>query len=330
MKNIKSLFSILLVSLFLISCIPQRKYQDLSEKQEQCEEENNALKARVQNLDEASTEFSTKMEVANRKLEALISDTAVLGTSLRILRSQYDKINALNEELLQKSSTLRAGSESENRALMAELEETRLSLQKKEDELTQLAAELNAKEEELILREETVNELRSLLAEKDSAVDALRQKVANALLGFEGKGLTIEQKNGKVYVRMEAKLLFATGSTKVDQSGKKAVIDLAKAIQDQDDLEILVEGHTDTDKLNSGSYPRDNWDLSVLRATSVINIMLENSSIDPTVLVAAGRSEYQPVDPSDKSKNRRIEVILTPNLDVLYDLINSEAEAEGN
>ena len=149
----------------------------------------------------------------------------------------------------------------------------------------------------------------------------MKDKVAAALTGFTDKGLTVEQKNGKVYVSMEAKLLFPSGSTKVDSKGKEALVKLAKALEGVSDLEIVVEGHTDTDKMSSSSHPKNNWELSVLRATAVVEIMMANSTITPQILSASGRSEYHPVDPSDKAKNRRIEVIITPNLDELFKII---------
>jgi chemotaxis protein MotB len=162
------------------------------------------------------------------------------------------------------------------------------------------------------------------LAEQEAASEALRQKVANALKGFEGKGLTVTQRDGKVYVSMEAKLLFASGSTKVEPNGVNALKDLGKAIENEADMEIIVEGHTDTDKLSSANIPRDNWELSVLRATEVVKILTSNSNISPKLLSASGRSEYYPVDPADKAKNRRIEIILQPKLDELYDLIEGK------
>ncbi|NBP28762.1 MAG: hypothetical protein EBV23_04160 [Flavobacteriia bacterium] len=134
----------------------------------------------------------------------------------------------------------------------------------------------------------------------------------------------LEQKNGKIYVSMEAKLLFKSGSIVVESEGKKALQQIGKALENEKDLEIVVEGHTDTDKLNSASFPRNNWELSVLRATSVVEILLANSKMNPAKLIAAGRSEFQPVDPADKAKNRRIEIIISPNLDELFDIISKD------
>ena len=150
---------------------------------------------------------------------------------------------------------------------------------------------------------------------------ALKDRVSAALTGFEGKGLTVEQRNGRIYVSMENKLLFPSGSAIVDAKGKEALTKLAKAIENEKDLSILVEGHTDTDKIQGGSTYKDNWDLSVMRATSVVRILQESSAIDPTRITAAGRGEYIPLDAADKAKNRRIEVILSPDLQELYKLV---------
>lgn len=323
-NNIKFLCTVVCAMTIFYSCVPNRQFTDIKNKQEACEAENKQLRANAETFETRLNEYNSNFTVAERKIDALRSDTAVMGSSLRILRKQYDKINALNDELLSKSASLQAGSERENSTLMTELEQVRVNLQAKEDALNVLETALQTKEEELQDREQKLNDLRQMLQSKDSSMQALRASVANALLGFEGKGITVEKRNGRVYVSMEAQLLFATGSTEIDQKGKQAVIDLARAIQGKDDLRIMVEGHTDTDEFDRKTYPRNNWDLSVLRATSVIKLMTENSEIDPGLLTAAGRSQYQPLDSSNKAKNRRIEVILSPKLDELLDAIQVE------
>lgn len=326
--NIKILLPAGLILILVSSCVPNRKFMDVQKAKEACEAENKQMRASTEEYETKANEIQSKYDVAERRLDALKSDTAVMGSSIRILRKQYDKINSLNEQLLNKTASLNAGTEEEKRNLMTELDQVRLNLQQKEDALNQLEATLNAKQEEIKDRELKLNNLRSIIQRKDSTMQALRKSVSDALLGFEGKGITVEKRNGRVYVRMEAQLLFATGSTEVDQKGKQAVIDLARAIQGRDDLTIMVEGHTDTDEFSRTTYPRNNWDLSVLRATSVIKIMLDNSDLDPRILEAAGRSQYHPVDPNDKSKNRRIEVILSPKLDELMNIINPEGKSD--
>ncbi|MFZ6050498.1 OmpA family protein [Halocola ammonii] len=327
----RTILMCVLVAGFLSACVPSRKFQEVQTENNQLKAANDQLRSENESIESRLSELESQNETLREEIAALKNDTTVLGTSLRHMRNQYDKINDLNEILSEKSDKLLQESAAENRQLLSELQQTQVELQRKEDRLNQLESELNAKEAnlnelstELKRREQRVNELESLIARKDSAVAALEQKISKALLGFKDKGLTVEQKNGKVYVSLEAKLLFPSGSTAIDQEGKQALIDLAKAIESTEDLEIIVEGHTDTDKIRSSSIPRDNWELSVLRATSVVKIMMENSDIDPKILTAAGKSEYVPVDPSDKAKNRRIEIILSPNLNELFEIIGEK------
>jgi chemotaxis protein MotB len=181
--------------------------------------------------------------------------------------------------------------------------------------------EISAKQAALADREALLAELQAELAAKDAAMKALKERVSQALTGFEGKGLTVEQRNGRIYVSMDNKLLFPSGSYAVDGKGRELIGKLAKAIENEKDLNVLVEGHTDTDKVMSSGAVKDNWDLSVMRATSVVRIMHETSSMDPLRMTAAGRSEYMPVDAADKSKNRRIEIILAPDLKELYNMV---------
>jgi chemotaxis protein MotB len=220
----------------------------------------------------------------------------------------------LNNELLDKYTKLMEGDRSENRKLLTDLETVRLRLMSKEDSLNSLGRSLADREAKLA-------ELQAELEAKDKAMKGLKDRVSKALTGFEGKGLTVEQRGGKIYVSLENKLLFPSGSIVVDQQGRDALVKLAKAIENEKDLNILVEGHTDTDKVLPGSTYKDNWDLSVLRATSVVRILQEGSKLDPKLVTAGGRGEYVPVDPADKSRNRRIEVILAPDLTELYKLV---------
>jgi len=210
----------------------------------------------------------------------------------------------------------------ETSLLQSDLEAKNLELQRKEDALDNVEKELNLKSKLLAEREQRVNELEELIKRKDDAVMALKTKVSNALKGIENKGLTVVHKNGKIYVSLEAKLLFKTGSVAVEEEGKKALIELAKVLEHEKDIEIIVEGHTDTDKLASPTSPKNNWELSVLRSTSVVDIMIANSKVNPSQLMAAGRSEFHPLDSQDKAKNRRIEIIISPNLNELFEIIN--------
>jgi chemotaxis protein MotB len=317
-------------ALFLGSCVTARQYEELETRKNDIETENTQLKRSNESLTAENTELGASVSDLQKRAEALSGDTTVLGTSLRLLRGQYDKINALNEILLGKNTQMLNEMNAENRQLLADLQSTRSELLAKEDVLRVLEAQLDEKKAnldavsaELRTREQRVNELEDLLAKQTASANALRDKIQQALLGFKDKGLTVETRNGKVYVSLEAKLLFPSASTVINAEGKQALVDLAKAIEDQADMEIIVEGHTDTDALRSTSIPRDNWELSVLRATAVVKIMTENSAIKPAILAASGRSEFHPVDAADKARNRRIEVIISPNLNDLFQIIEN-------
>jgi len=193
-----------------------------------------------------------------------------------------------------------------------------------------LAAEqnrLNTLKNELESNTKRLNELESLIAAKDASMRKLKETLSKALNAFEGKGLTVEQKNGKVYVSMENKLLFQTGSWAVGSEGRRAVVEVGKVLAQNPDITVLIEGHTDNDKIlgNIGGGIESNWDLSTKRATAIVNILAENASIQKKNLTAAGRGEFAPIMSNDtnegKAKNRRIEIILTPKLDEISKML---------
>jgi chemotaxis protein MotB len=321
MKNLKVLA---LLSLVVFSCVPAKKYKDLLALEQTCSQELAKYKASSLDFEGKYTDLVTRYDVAQKDILVLVNDTTELGSRLRLLHIQYDKIANENDILQSKFDKFRLSGAKETAGLQSDLESKNLELQRKEDALQALESELAVKSKLLAEREQRVNELEELIKRKDDAVKALRTKVANALKGFENKGLTVVQKNGKIYVSLEAKLLFNSGSTVVETEGKKALIDLAKVLETEKEVEIVVEGHTDTDKFTSPSSPRNNWELSVLRSTAVVEIMTANSKMNPAQLMAAGRSEYLPVDVKDKAKNRRIEIIISPNLNELFEIISKD------
>ena len=315
----------ILFSFFLLgACVPAKKYNDLLEREKKCSEELEAYKTSSLDNEGKAKDLQARYDVMKKEVTALKIDTSNLGNNYRLLQTQYDKMVIQNEALETVFDKLRIAGAKETGVLQAELEGKNIELQRKEDALTALEMDLKSKEQLLADREQRVNELEEAMQRKDEATKLLKTKVANALKGFESQGLSVIQKNGKIYVSMEAKLLFASGKTDVEAQGKKALIELAKVLEAEKELEIIVEGHTDTDKLVSATHPTSNWELSVLRATSVVDIMLLNSKMNPAQLMAAGRSEFHPVDPSDKAKNRRIEIIISPNLNELFDIINKD------
>lgn len=313
-------------TLVLVGCVPAKKYNELLEKEKACAEDLKKYKTKA--LDNEAKLKTAEDKLFNLKtaVDKLKSDTTALGRAYRELQVQYGKAIDANKGFEKQIENIKDRDARELARMQADLEAKILETQRKEDQLLKLEKELEEKQKQLKQREARVEELEEMIAQKDQAVKALKEKIAQALTGFTDKGLTVEERNGKIYVSLEAKLLFASGSTRVEPEGQNAIIELARAVEDDETLEIIVEGHTDTDALNRGSHPKNNWELSVLRATSVVSIMTENTSINPSILMAAGRSEFHPVDLNDKAKNRRIEVIIAPNLDELFNLISQEQE----
>ena len=168
-----------------------------------------------------------------------------------------------------------------------------------------------------------------MLDAQQKAVKALKDKVSDALFGFENNGLTVSMKNGQVYVSMDDKLLFKTGSYEIDANGRAALRKLGALLEKNTDVTITIEGHTDDVpyRAAAGQQILDNWDLSVKRATTVVRVLTQDTHINPKRLVASGRSEYMPVDPlktpDARQKNRRTEIILTPDLTALYKILES-------
>ncbi|MFA5574726.1 MAG: OmpA family protein [Brumimicrobium sp.] len=314
-------FSVFVLVIGLSSCVPAKKYNDLVEKERKCNEELTKFKNKA--LGEGA-----QVETLNARLDKLVaennqlkSDTANIGNKYRELKAKYNSEQELRDDLVNLLNEIRQSGSQQVSDLSKKLEDKIRDNQKKEDELMALENELSKKEALLVEREKRVQELERIIQEQAEAVTNLKNKIAAALTGFEGKGLTVEERDGKVYVSLEAKLLFPSGSTAIAPEGKNALIDLAKALENEVDFEVIVEGHTDTDPLRSASHPKSNWELSVLRATAVIDIMLNNSTMNPEILMAAGRSEFHPVS-SDLSKNRRIEVIIAPNLGDIIKLLS--------
>ena len=316
------IYSLVAVALGVSACVPAKKYNELLAREQACSEDLAQFKSSALTNEALAKDIQGRYNLLKTEADGLRADTTDLGQKARFLRAKYDQLVVINEALETNYTKLRLGSASETAELTAELETKKLELQRREDELVAVEKDLAEKQRLLDERQQRVTELEEMFSRQEAATLELKLKVANALKGFESKGLTVVQKNGKIYVSLEAKLLFPSGSTVVDPEGQKALVELAKVLQTEKELEIIVEGHTDTDALNKTSHPKNNWELSVLRATAVIEIMLKNSSMSPQQLMAAGRSEFHPVSTTDKAKNRRIEIIISPNLNELYELIS--------
>ena len=209
----------------------------------------------------------------------------------------------------------------------SEKEHLSKELEQKNNELNDKSKELSGKGQLLADREKKLRDMQELIAKKDAAVNALRAKVADAMTGFKAEDLTVQLKNGKVYVSMQENLLFKSGSAKVDPKGIDAIHKLADVLQKNPDIEIMIEGHTDNVPLKGEKY-KDNWDLSAARALSIVRILTNDEGLDPKRITAAGRSQFMPVAPNDtpegRAKNRRTEIILSPKLDELMKILEEK------
>lgn len=328
------IYQFLFISAILLSttsCITQKQYDAMNERVDKLTQENEDLNKINNDLSADNKELVREIQTLKERINKLSADTLAYGNSIRRLDAQFDRLLEVQRELEGKYSSGLSQQSNTNKALIDELAMSRTDLLKYEESLRVLESELEAERlnlqaslDDLAEKEEKIKELNELLEMKNAYMKLLRTKIEEALFSLKGEGLTLEQKQGKIYVRMDASLLFPSGSVAMNEKGKSAIISLARSIEDQQDLEIIVEGHTDSDAVNPGGKYKDNWELSVLRATTVTKIMIENSSVDPEILTASGQSEFHPIDPTDKAKNRRIEIILSPNLDVIFSILETE------
>jgi len=309
---IKKVFIGLLILGLSTSCVSKKIYNDLEAQYANLKKENQTM------ADENAALLASKKQLESEKA-ALQSNLDNVKSNLAKVQADYD---AAKNKMKVMQDSYAALEKNSNEALEANMKKNR-------DLLAQLDAKakaLAAEEEKLNASAQRLKELEDLIAAKEESMKKLKETLSKALNGFEGKGLTVEQKNGKVYVSMENKLLFNSGSWAVGTEGKRAVVEVGKVLGDNPDISVLIEGHTDNDPYAGSGPIADNWDLSTKRATAIVTILGENSKVNKQNLTAAGRSEYAPVASNStsegKSKNRRIEIILTPRLDEISKMLN--------
>ncbi len=301
------------------SCVSKKIYTDLEDKYAELKKENRKLAENNQDLEAALNKAKNELANLQNDYETTLAQRNKLQADYDAAKANLDNLNASYEALEKNSSASIAANSKKNRELLAQLEA-------KEQALAAENARLESLKKELEARSQRVAELENVIASKDAAMTKLKDAISRALTDFEGKGLTIEQRDGKVYISMENKLLFQSGSWAVGTQGKQAVKQLGEVLADNPDIAILIEGHTDNVPYKGNAQLSGNWDLSAKRATAIVNILRENESINPENLTAAGRGEFAPVASNDttegKAQNRRIEVILTPKLDEISKLLN--------
>ncbi len=313
----KLLIAIAFFSLALSSCIvTKKKYDDLLAQKVR-------LDADVADRDALLAKANADLHGLDERVKKLATDTTTLGqdvratsTKLADMDKEYLQLNNYYKNLLTSSGKL-------NRD-MAQQQEQLLTIQQNLERTRRSNDSLSTSLNE---REKKVRELENVMAAKDKAVQDLKNTISKALLNFRENDLTVNVKNGKVYVSLAEQLLFASGSTEVDAKGVSALQQLAKAVKDQHDIHIMVEGHTDNVPVSRKSqYMQDNWDLSVMRATAITKI-LTKTGVAPNQVTAAGKGEYVPLavnsTPQNKQKNRRTEIIITPNLDELFKILET-------
>ena len=302
----------LLVVALSTSCVSKKIYTDLESKYTDLKKENRSLtdentaSVKAKNQLELDRD-ALKMDVSNAEaaLAKAKAEYAAAQVQFKALQSSYNALEKNSDDALQSNMK-------KNRELLDQLDEKGKALVLEQEQLSKSAQRLQ--------------ELEDLIAAKEASMKKLKETLSKALNSFEGKGLTVQQKNGKVYVSMENKLLFNSGSWAVGSEGKKAVVELGKVLGDNPDIAVLIEGHTDDDAFTASGPIADNWDLSTKRATSIVAILSENKKINKENLTAAGKGEFSPLASNatadGKAKNRRIEIILTPRLDEIAQMLN--------
>ena len=293
---------IITFALFILtmnSCVSTRIFNDLESRYA-------LLKNNYTQQTKTIEKIKNDLDELNKKYKAQEKSLSLTHDSLRAKKQSLEKLKTSLELLKENSESALRVRISENEKLMERISE---------------------RENELADKITRVDDLERLISQQKKLMQALKERLSNALLNYEGKGLYVEAREGKVYVSMENKLLFQSGSWDVETEGKSALASLGDVLSDNPDISILIEGHTDNVPFTGRGSIKGNWDLSTKRATSIVNILLENPEILPQNLTAAGRGEYLPIAPNStregRSANRRIEVILSPQLDKITEIINT-------
>jgi len=324
----------LLSEIFVISCVPGKKFREVQNTSRQNMMDRDDFKAENLTLSMQNREIESKISALEKEMSKSRQDLSLAEIERNKAKDELNIISGRYNDLQNAQDDLIKGNVSETKKLLADLQAAQDNLRQKEDIMRQLEQSMDLKKvslDELTLELEKKNtrlaELEKILDAQKKIASDLKNKVSEALLGFENNGLTVTNTNGKVYVSLDEKLLFKTASWDIDANGRNALRKLAGVLEKNPGIQVTIEGHTDNVPYNPGSGQlKDNWDLSVKRATTVVRVLLEGSKIKPGRLTAAGRSEYVPVEAGDtpdaRQKNRRTEIILTPDLTELYDLIN--------
>lgn len=291
MKNILGIVFILFLA---TACTSSKKYTDLNSEKKQLDRQNAQLKRQINSLQELTKKTTKQVSVLKKDSLTLIQNK----DSLLVLINQVNTKNKLQAQKIQ--------------LLKQEIKEKDIKLAQKDTSLNEQSSK--------------VKQLRYSLNKQQKRIKSLRQNMTKALETFKNKGLKVSMKQNKVYVSLSNQLLFQSGSIEIDQKGIKAIQELARVLNKNTDFAIRIEGHTDNAGVLEGSLYKDNWELSVLRASAIVRLLVKNK-VNPKRIIASGQGEYKPLvlnnSPENKSKNRRIEVILSPKIDILEQILGN-------
>jgi len=309
----KKILLSLIILTSLSACVSSKKYQDLDDQYIKARSENVELKDQLDSLSNKQLKCQSALSRLQIQYDNMKNKYDILDKLFKVKDNAYKKLQASYDAL----------SQSSNQTLAYEAEKSRKLLDSLNYKQKELAKERAALDQQI----KKIKHLEYLMAQKDAKLNNLKSSLNRALDKFKGKGLKVTEKDGKIYISMENKLLFDSGSWRVKPNGKEAIKTIANILSINPDIEIMIEGHTDNVPYRSKGAIQDNWDLSVKRATSVVRQLMKNKNIDPKRLIPAGRSKYMPVadnkTAAGRAKNRRIEVILTPRLDEIMKLLNN-------
>lgn len=288
----RSILLLLAAALLLPACVAKKKFLEESAQRQSFEKQSGQLQQDLKYAQSRIAEMDTTINELNALSRQLENDRGRLNTELKYKEQEIDRV--INERLSQKQ---------------------------------QFDAALQAKAYELETREKIIGDLQSAIAQRDEKLKGILTKLENVFQQYAADDLTIEIKKGKLYVALADKLLFESGSTKVDKRGREALNSLANILSKYPDVDIIVEGHTDNVPIRNKEYV-DNWDLSVIRATNVVRILTKDFLLSPNQVTAAGRGEFQPKASNEakegRALNRRTEIVITPRLDSIFSILEQK------
>lgn len=319
----KSIIILSLSSLCMASCVSMKEYEALQSQYNQASKSSALAKQELQELREENAELVRQNQAMTMSLSDLTTARQECEATVASLNRSYAALQLKYDTTVENYMQQITGKNRDLTKVSKALEQRNREINEKEQQMKAHQRELEERQQ---LMEQNEKAISDALLAKQQELENLRSSVSKALVGFSDKGLNVETKDGKVYVSMEDKLLFASGSWVVSSQGIEAIKQLAKILETNTELSIMVEGHTDNDAYRGSTAVKDNWDLSVMRATAIVKLLLsEGPKIDPSRVMAAGHAEFSPkvknISAANKAKNRRTEIILVPRLKDIYKMV---------